>query len=239
MPAKKVKSDSVTRETVSVLPKYWLFSAQTYERLRAIHFALYGIVKRVLDFVMAAAMILVLSPLFVVVAMAIKIDSPGPVFFRQERTGKNGRRFMICKFRSMVADNDLFDNSCGDRYTRVGRFIRRTSIDELPQLFNILIGQMSFIGPRPWVTEYWTNMTEEERERGRVLPGITGLAAAKGRNGLTVFQKIEYDLEYVRNYSLKQDVKILFLTVWTVTKGEGVDAGKQGVRDDLESLKAR
>lgn len=209
------------------------------KRTRAVRFATYSVVKRILDLVFSVVLIVVLLPLFLIVAFAVKIDSPGPVLFRQERTGRNGQRFMICKFRSMVVDNDLYDDTCGDKYTRVGRLIRRTSIDELPQLFNVLVGQMSFIGPRPWVTEYWTNMTAEERERSRVRPGITGLAAVKGRNGLSIFQKIEYDLEYVRNFSLGLDLKILALTVVAVLKGEEVDAGKEGVRDDVKSLKAR
>ena len=143
------------------------------------------------------------------------------------------------KFRSMVADNDIRDATCNDKYTRVGKFIRRTSIDELPQLINVVRGQMSFIGPRPWIVEYWENMNEIERGRAAVRPGITGLAAAKGRNGLNVFEKIGYDLEYVRNFSFRQDVKVVFLTIGTVLKGDEVDAGKGRIHDDIKDLKKR
>ena len=136
----------------------------------------------------------------------------------------------------MTYDNDMRDASCGDKYTRSGKFIRRTSLDELPQLLNVVMGQMSFVGPRPWVVEYWTNMNEEERERGKVLPGITGLAQVKGRNGISIFQKIEYDLIYVRNYSLRQDIKVILMTIATVVCGADVDAGKEGVMDDIRNL---
>ena len=139
----------------------------------------------------------------------------------------------------MVADNDVRDLSCEDQYTRAGKWLRRTSIDELPQLFNVILGQMSFIGPRPWVLEYWTNMNKEERERAKVRPGITGLAAAKGRNGISIFEKIGYDLEYVRNFGFWQDVKVIILTVKTVVTGEEVDAGKSGIHEDIGALKAR
>jgi len=119
------------------------------------------------------------------------------------------------------------DALCDDKYTKLVEKLRKSSVDELPQLINVFKGQMSFIGPRPWIPEYWENMNERERERCAVRPGITGLAAAKGRNGLSVFEKIGYDLEYVRNYSLKQDVKVVFLTVKQVLSREEADAGKR------------
>lgn len=209
------------------------------QRLHTFHFAFYSVVKRVIGLFMALFLIILLAPLMLVVAITIKIDSPGPVLFRQERVGKNGKVFKILKFRSMVQDNDLRDNSCEDNYTRVGRVLRRLSLDEMPQLFNIVAGQMAFVGPRPWVIEYWTNMNEEERRRGLVRPGITGLAQVKGRNGLSVFEKIGYDLIYVQKYSFWQDVKVVILTVVTVLVGSDVDAGKSGVRDDIRNLKVR
>lgn len=197
----------------------------------------YGVLKRGMDFCLSAVSLVLLSPLFAIVVVAIKIDSPGPAFFRQKRVGRGGKEFCILKFRSMVADNDVNDNSCEDRYTRIGKGLRKTSIDELPQLINVLRGQMSFIGPRPWVPEYWENMNERERGRAQVRPGITGLAQAKGRNGLTIFEKIEYDLEYVANYSLRQDIKVLFLTVGMVLGQKEVDAGKSGIHDDIDELR--
>lgn len=233
----KTKADSVQTQTLSIEPKF--FSLRMREGIHSAHFVLYGILKRVLDLILASSMLIVLTPLFIIVAIAIKIDSPGPAFFRQERVGKDGRIFLIMKFRSMVADNDVRDLSREDEYTKVGKIIRRTSIDELPQLINVLIGQMSFIGPRPWVLEYWTNMNEEERERGKVRPGITGLAAAKGRNGLTIFEKISYDLEYVQNFGLWQDIKVTILTIKTVVGGKEVNVGKNGIHEEIGALKAR
>lgn len=227
------------QESVRLESGYGFLWVKIRKSLHGIHFRTYGVVKRILDLALAAVLLVVLSPVLLVVAIAVKLDSPGPVLFRQERVGKDGQIFKILKFRSMAADNDVLDNSCEDKYTRIGGVLRRTSLDELPQLFNVLMGQMSFIGPRPWILDYWTNMNEEERERGKVRPGITGLAAAKGRNGLTVFEKIAYDLEYVRHYSLWQDVKIIFMTVRMVATHEAAEAGKGGIRDDIADLKSR
>jgi lipopolysaccharide/colanic/teichoic acid biosynthesis glycosyltransferase len=198
---------------------------------------MYTVIKRVMDFVIATILVVAFSPLFLLIAVLIKIDSRGPVFFRQERVGKNGKIFRIFKFRSMVSDNDMRDFSSRDKYTFVGKIIRRLSLDELPQLFNVLRGEMSLVGPRPWVVEYWTNMNKEERVRASVLPGITGLAQVKGRNGISIFSKIEYDIIYVKNFSFRQDVKILILTVLTVLSGRGLDAGKEGVMDDIRNLR--
>ena len=198
---------------------------------------MYAVIKRVMDFVIATILVVAFSPLFLLIAVLIKIDSRGPVFFRQERVGKNGKIFRIFKFRSMVSDNDMRDFSSRDEYTFVGKIIRRLSLDELPQLFNVIRGEMSLVGPRPWVVEYWTNMNKEERARASVLPGITGLAQVKGRNGISIFSKIEYDIIYVKNFSFRQDVKILILTVLTVLSGRGLDAGKEGVMDDIRNLR--
>ena len=200
---------------------------------------MYATTKRGMDFVFATILVVVFCPLFLLIAALIKIDSKGPVFFRQERVGKDGKIFRIFKFRSMAWNNDMRDTSRRDEYTHVGKVIRRLSLDELPQLFNILKGEMSFIGPRPWVVEYWTNMNREERLRASVLPGITGLAQVKGRNGISIFSKIEYDIIYVRNFSFKQDVRIFLMTILTVLSGRGVDAGKEGVMGDIRNLKTR
>lgn len=200
---------------------------------------IYAVIKRVMDFIFATILLVVFSPLMLLTAALIKIDSRGPVFFRQERVGKDGKIFRIFKFRSMVSDNDMRDYSRKDQYTFVGKIIRRLSMDELPQLFNVIAGEMSLVGPRPWVVEYWNNMNKEERLRAKVLPGITGLAQVKGRNKISIFSKIEYDIIYVQNFSFRQDVKILILTVLTVLSGKGLDAGKEGVMGDVKSLKTR
>ena len=197
----------------------------------------YYIWKRAMDVFCAIVGLIALSPIMILTAIAIKLDSKGPVLFKQERTGKNGMPFMLYKFRSMVVDNDVHDFNNADKHTKIGNFIRKTSIDELPQFINILKGDMSFIGPRPWITDYWDNMNEEQRHRCDVLPGITGLAQAKGRNDITIFDKINYDLEYVEKYSLIEDIKIVFWTIRTVLSKKGADAGKSTISNELNDLK--
>ena len=198
---------------------------------------MYSALKRTLDILLALVILICASPVMAIIAIAIKMESEGPVIFKQKRSGKNGVEFMLYKFRSMAVNNDVYDFKCVDRHTRVGKIIRKLSLDELPQLFNILKGDMSFIGPRPWIPEYYENMNGMQRRRYDVLPGLTGLAQAKGRNDISIFEKINYDLEYVRNYSLIEDVKIVFLTVGTVLSEKGADAGKQTIQNELEELK--
>lgn len=181
--------------------------------------------------------LLLASPLMIIISIAIKIDSKGPVFFRQKRTGKNGKEFYICKFRTMVEKNDVHDFSKSDEHTRVGKILRKTSLDEIPQLFSILTGKMSFIGPRPWIPDYYDNMNSIQKNRYDVRPGLTGLAQVMGRNNLTIFDKIRYDLKYIEDYSLIQDIKIVFLTIKTVFIGSGADAGKNTIKTELEDLK--
>lgn len=200
---------------------------------------MYRYVKRFLDLVMTIILLVICLIPMTIIAIAIKIDSKGPVFFKQIRTGKDGKTFMLYKFRSMVADNDVHNFTTENRYTKVGNFVRKTSLDELGQLINILKGDMSFIGPRPWITDYYENMTEEQRHRCDVLPGITGLAQCKGRNNISIFDKINYDLEYVHNFSFKQDVKIVFLTIKTVLSKSGADASKETIHDEIELLKTQ
>lgn len=195
--------------------------------------------KYLFDRIVASLALIILSPLILVIAIAIKIDSKGPVFFKQIRTGKHGKLFNIYKFRSMVANNDVHDLSKSDEFTKVGKFLRNTSLDEIPQFINIAKGNMSFIGPRPWIPEYYENMNEAQKHRCDVRPGITGLAQVMGRNDINVFKKIEYDLEYIKNYSFFQDFKIIFLTIKTIFTGKGVDAGKEGIQNELEELKKK
>ena len=235
---KNAQPKSLDRETLQAEVRVNVLSG-IYLRMHLLHNALFGFFKRLMDLVLATFSVVFLSPTFLILSIAIKIDSPGPILFKQERVGRNGKVFKILKFRSMTCDNDLRDDSCEDKYTRVGKLIRRTSLDEIPQLLNVIAGQMSFVGPRPWVIEYWDNMNERERERSKVRPGITGLAQVKGRNGISIFEKIRYDLIYVDNFSLKQDVKVVLMTMKTVVSGVSVDAGKAGVRDDIRDLKAR
>ena len=197
---------------------------------------MYKYVKRFFDLIMAIIILIVLFIPMVIIAILIKLDSKGPVFFKQERTGKDGKIFLLYKFRSMAVDNDVHDFNCQDKKTRVGRVLRKFSLDEFPQIINIIKGEMSFIGPRPWIPDYYENMTDYQRRRNDVLPGITGLAQVKGRNNINIIAKINYDLEYVKNFSFIQDVKIFFLTIATVVSREGADAGKNTIHTELEML---
>ena len=197
---------------------------------------MYKYVKRFFDFFIALIMLIVLLIPMIIVAIAIKLEDNGPALFKQERTGKNGKTFKLYKFRSMKINNDVRDFKKADEMTKVGKFIRKTSLDELPQMINILKGDMSFIGPRPWIPEYYENFTDEQKGRVDVLPGLTGLAQANGRNGISVFEKINFDLEYVKKYSI-QDIKIVFETIITVFKKENVDIGKFGIKEELDALK--
>lgn len=194
-------------------------------------------VKRVLDVLIAILLLVLFAIPMILIAIAIKLEDHGPVFFKQYRTGRYGKVFRLIKFRSMKVDNDVHDFKCADKHTKVGSFLRKTSLDELPQVFNILKGEMSFIGPRPWITDYYENMNETQRKRVNVRPGITGLAQAKGRNGLTIFEKIKFDVHYVENLTFFEDCKVVFLTIVTVLSGKGADAGKETIKNELDALK--
>ena len=165
-----------------------------------------------------------MSPIFIIVAISIKIDSKGPVIFKQKRLGKDGKEFEMYKFRSMVvgAENmgtGIYSKKGDDRVTKVGKFIRITSIDELPQLINIIKGEMSFIGPRPVLTYHpwkYEEYTEEQKKRFEVRPGITGLAQVNGRKQMEWEKRIKLDVEYVDKLSFIMDMKIFFKTIYTV-----------------------
>lgn len=202
-------------------------------------FDMYRYVKRFLDLVMAIILLVICFIPIIIITIAIKIEDGGPLFYKQERTGKNGKIFILYKIRSTPPQNDIHDFNKADVFTKVGKFVRKTSLDELGQLINILKGDMSFIGPRPWIPDYYEAMNEEQRHRCDVTPGITGLSQCKGRNNLSIFQKINYDLEYIHNFSFKQDIKIIFLTIKTVLSKDGVDAGKQTIHDEIELLKTQ
>lgn len=201
--------------------------------------SIYSAFKRLFDILVSLFGIIITLPIMIIVAIAIKLDSKGPAIFKQERTGRFGKTFKVWKFRSMAVNNDVRDFSKKDQHTKVGTFIRKTSLDELPQLFNILFGKMSFIGPRPWITDYYENMTEEQKHRTDVRPGLTGLAQANGRNNISIFDKINYDLEYIDKFGIVEDIKVVFLTIKTVLSKEGADAGKNVIQNELEDLKTQ
>lgn len=185
--------------------------------------------KRLFDILVSLAGLIVLSPLFALVALWIKLDSRGPVFFRQERVGRGGRPFTILKFRTMVVDADksgFYTAENDPRVTRPGRFLRKTSLDELPQLVNILRGDMSIVGPRPTLAYQVEQYSPDQRRRLEVRPGVTGWAQIHGRNTLTWPERIEYDVWYVDHYSLWLDLRILLATFGVWLRGEGVYASK-------------
>lgn len=194
--------------------------------------------KRGFDFLATAFGLIVISPLLLLIALAIKLDSPGPVFFKQQRVTVKGRTFWMYKFRSMQVDaeaqldkiihlnerkdNLMFKVKHDPRITRVGRFLRRTSLDELPQLFNVLLGEMSLVGPRPPLPREVDNYAPHHRQRLEVLPGITGLWQVSGRSNITDFEEVvRLDLTYIQDWSLLLDFKILFKTIPAVLSSKG------------------
>ena len=200
---------------------------------------MYKVFKRVMSFILALILFIICLPLGIVVAIAIKLESKGSFFFKQLRTGKDGKEFYCYKFRSMVSGNDVRDLSKKDQVTKVGKFIRKTSIDELPQLINILKGEMTFIGPRPWITDYAKHYTKRQRKRLDVTPGMTGLAQCSGRNNISIKEKIDLDIKYVENMSLKMDLYIIFKTIICVLKKEGFSSDKNTINEEIEELKAQ
>lgn len=196
-------------------------------------------IKRALDFLLALFGLIVLSPLLMVVTVWLHFANKGAgVLFTQERPGKDERIFKLYKFKSMTDERDSEGNLLpdGERLTPVGRFIRKTSLDELPQLWNVLKGDMSFVGPRPLFVDYLPYYTTRERLRHTVRPGITGLAQVRGRSYLPWDQKLATDVEYVERLSFTLDCRILFKTVANVltSKDVAVDPGIRGIRLDVE-----
>ena len=174
--------------------------------------------KRLFDIVGSLCGLVLVAPLFALIAIAIKLDSRGPVFFRQKRVGLGGGPVLIFKFRSMVVDapklGPFYTSANDPRITRVGRILRKTSLDELPQILNVLRGEMSIVGPRPNVYEQRDQYTEEEWNlRNSVLPGITGLAQATRRSAATTEERNSLDLDYVRRSSLRLDLQLILMTV--------------------------
>jgi undecaprenyl phosphate N,N'-diacetylbacillosamine 1-phosphate transferase len=196
-------------------------------------------VKYRIDQVTAALMIVVLCPLLALIAIAILIDNGKPVFFRQTRLGVDAQPFRIWKFRTMVnGADDLLDKEGvpkAPRVTWTGKFLRWTSLDELPNLLNIAAGQMSFVGPRPTLTAYWEHYSREQRQRFRMRPGVTGLAQVSGRNLLPLSERIRLDNEYIDEYSLWKDLGILARTLLVVVRREGMTLDRNPSSDDLTS----
>lgn len=182
--------------------------------------------KRVLDALLALAALSVLSPILLILIVVGWIAMKGNPFFTQQRPGKDEKIFKLIKFRTMTCERDQNGNLLPDavRLTKYGRFLRKTSLDELPELINILLGDMSLVGPRPLLVQYLPLYNERQKHRHDVRPGLTGLAQVKGRNCISFEERFEYDLTYIQNISLKNDIKILFETVMTVLKREGISS---------------
>ncbi len=193
-------------------------------------------VKRGLDFVLSLSAIIVLSPVLAVLAILVRLKLGTPVLFRQERPGRGGKIFTLCKFRTMTDKRDEKGELLPDevRLTKFGRLLRSTSLDELPELLNILKGDMSLIGPRPLLVRYLPWYTEEERHRHDVRPGLTGLAQVNGRNALGWEGRFAYDLEYVKHCSFLMDVKIIGMTVGKVLKRSGTLSGAEQTVEDFD-----
>lgn len=200
----------------------------------------YLIAKRIFDILVSFIGLCCCIPVFLIVSILIKIDSKGPILYKSVRVGRDCRKFYIYKFRTMYTNREELkaNLSHSQMVTRIGKVLRKTSIDELPQLFNIFIGQMSFIGPRPWIPLYYDNFNEEQKKRSLVVPGISGLAQVKGRNGLTIFEKISYDLKYINNMSLKNDLKIIYWTIVEIFKKTNAEISESGIKDEIADLKA-
>ena len=190
-------------------------------------------IKRLFDIVSSGILIIILTPLWIILAIAVKVDSKGPVFFKQGRRTKDGRVFNMLKYRSMVVNAEqmgpgLFNYENDPRVTKVGRFLRNSSLDELPQLFNIFVGDMSVVGPRPCVTYElgdFETLNKRYKKRFQVKAGLTGLAQVKGRNDISWDEKVGYDNEYVDKYAkigVLEDIAILFGSVFRVFKKDKI-----------------
>ena len=183
-------------------------------------------VKRFFDIVLSIAAITLLSPVLIVLAILVRVKLGSPVLFRQQRPGYHGRIFGLMKFRSMTDERDENGELLPDevRLTSFGKKLRSTSLDELPEFFNILKGDMSFVGPRPLLVQYLPLYNEEQAHRHDVLPGLTGWAQVNGRNAISWEKKFEYDVWYTRNVSFLLDLKIVFMTVAAVVKRDGISS---------------
>lgn len=187
------------------------------------------IIKRLFDLVISFLLILLfIIPVFII-CIFIRLTSGGPAIFAQLRTGKNGKPFKLYKLRTMTVDSPK-------RVTAFGEFLRKTSIDELPQLVNIFKGDMSFIGPRPWITDFFDVFNNEQKRRVEVKPGLSGYAQINGRNDISVFDKISHDIYYVDNVSFKLDVYIFFKTIQTVFTSRSYSDSQATIEEEIEQL---
>lgn len=191
--------------------------------------------KRVMDFILSLMAVIVLSPVFLVVAVLVRVKLGSPVLFKQERPGKNEKIFKLYKFRTMTGEKDENGQLLPDdvRLTKFGKMLRSTSLDELPELLNILKGDMSIIGPRPLLVKYLPRYNSEQKRRHEVRPGLSGLAQVNGRNAISWEDKFKYDVEYVDNVTFLGDWKIIFQTVWNVVKRDGISSETSATMEEF------
>lgn len=196
---------------------------------------IYKYIKRILDIISSLLAIIILSPLLGMLTVIGAFEMKGNPFFTQERPGKDEKIFKLIKFRTMTNAKDKDGNllSDADRLTRYGKFLRNTSLDELPELFNILKGDMSVIGPRPLLVQYLPRYNEYQHRRHEVKPGLSGWAQVNGRNAISWEDKFNYDVEYVDNYSMLMDIKILFMTILNVLKREGISSETSATMEEF------
>lgn len=192
-------------------------------------------IKRCLDFLLSLCGIIVLSPVLLVVAVLVRVKLGSPVLFRQERPGRHEKIFTLYKFRTMTDERDEDGNLLPDdrRLTGFGKMLRSTSLDELPELFNILKGDMSVIGPRPLLVRYLPRYNDFQRQRHNVRPGLTGLAQINGRNAITWEEKFAYDVEYVNHLTFAMDVRIFIGTIRAVCKREGISSETNATMEEF------
>lgn len=194
-------------------------------------------IKRILDFVLSLVALIVLSPVLLIVAILVRVKLGSPVIFKQQRPGKNEKIFTLYKFRTMTDKKDKNGNLLPDseRLTKFGKFLRSTSLDELPELVNILKGDMAIVGPRPLLVKYLPYYTEEEKHRHDVRPGLTGLAQVSGRNNLDWNERFETDLKYVNSISFKGDLTIILNTIKSVLKHNDIEVPRES--HDLDAIR--
>lgn len=197
--------------------------------------------KRLFDLALTIPALLLLAPLLLLLALLVRLKLGGPVLFTQRRPGLNGRPFTLYKFRTMTDARDRTGRLLPDaeRLTALGRFLRSSSLDELPELFNVLTGQMSLVGPRPLLLQYLERYTPEQARRHEVRPGISGWAQVNGRNALSWEEKFAYDVWYVDHRSLWLDMKIIGLTLWKIVKREGISQPGQATMEEFRGAQAK
>lgn len=199
------------------------------------------VLKRAFDIVVSVVLLVALIPIVIIISVLVYIKLGRPVFFVQTRPGRDGRPFKIYKFRTMINIKHDFREQIPDeeRLTNFGRFLRKTSLDELPELFNVIKGDMSLVGPRPLLVEYLELYDEQQARRHEVTPGITGWAQVNGRNSITWEEKFKLDVWYVEHWSLWLDIKILLLTIIKVVRQEGISQEGRATMDRFEGNKLK